>query len=49
MPDIGGKEKENMKKKTEYSDAPKQVAESISLSERIDDFLPPPERLIKKI
>lgn len=48
MPDIGEKEKENMKKKTEYSDAPKQVAESILLSERIDDFLPPPDRLIKK-
>ena len=48
MPDIGEKEKENMKKKTEYSDAPKQVAESISLSERIDDFLPSPDRLIRK-
>ena len=48
MPDIGEKEKENMKKKIEYSDAPKQVAESISLSERIEDFLPPPDRLIRK-
>ena len=48
MPDIGEKEKENMKKKIEYSDAPKRVAESISLSERIDDFLPPPDRLIRK-
>ena len=48
MPDIGEKEKGNMKKKTEYSDAPKQVAESISLSERIEDFLPPPDRLIRK-
>ncbi len=34
-------------KKIEYNDAPKQVAESISLSKRIDDFLPPPDRLIK--
>ena len=48
MPDIGEKEKGNMKKKTEYSDAPKQVAESISLSERIEDFLPTPDRLIRK-
>ena len=48
MPDIGEKEKEDMKKKTEYSDAPKQVADSISLSEKIDDFLPPPDRLIRK-
>ena len=48
MPDIGEEEKENMKKKTKYSDAPKQVAESISLSERIEDFLPPPDRLIRK-
>jgi len=48
VPDIGEKEKENMKKKIEYSDAPKQVAESISLSERIEDFLPPPDRLIRK-
>ena len=48
MPDIGEKEKEDMKKKAEYSDAPKQVAESISLSERIEDFLPPPDRLIRK-
>ena len=46
MPDIGEKEKENMKKKIEYSDAPKRVAESIS--EKIDDFLPPPDRLIRK-
>ena len=48
MPDIGEKEKENMKKKTEYSNAPQQVAESISLSEKIEDFLPPPDRLIRK-
>ena len=48
MPDIGGKEKKDMKTKTKYSDAPKQVAESISLSERVDDFLPPPDRLIRK-
>ena len=31
-----------------FGDAPKRVAESISLSERIDDFLPPPDRLIRK-
>ena len=37
-----------MKKKIKYADAPKEVTELISLSERIDDFLPSPDRLIRK-
>ena len=48
MPDIGEKEKEDMKKKIKYSDAPAHVSESILVSKKINDFLPPPDRLIRK-
>ena len=36
----------NMKKKIEYKKAPKHIAKAIETSQRIDDFLPPPEKLI---
>jgi predicted DNA binding CopG/RHH family protein len=46
---IGEKEGKNMKKdKINYTDAPLDVAESISAGEIITDFLPPPEKLIRK-
>jgi len=37
-----------MKKKARYSEAPRSVAEALAASEDIDDFLPPPEKLIFK-
>lgn len=48
MPGTGEKGKKDMKKKTTYKPAPADLAESIMSSEIIDDFLPPPELLIKK-
>ena len=37
-----------MKKKTRYREAPRSVKEALAASEPIDDFLPPPEKLIFK-
>ena len=37
-----------MKKKTSYSKAPEDIALAITQSERIADFLPAPEKLLKK-
>jgi predicted DNA binding CopG/RHH family protein len=35
-------------KRKNYKTAPKDIAEAISVSEIIEDFLPPPEKLTKK-
>lgn len=37
-----------MKEKTMYTDAPQSVAESIVAGEKIVDFLPPPDQLVRK-
>lgn len=37
-----------MKKKTTYKTAPKHIADAIRVSDIIEDFLPAPEKLIKK-
>ena len=37
-----------MKKKARYSEAPRSVSEALATSGPIDDFLPPPEKLIFK-
>ncbi|HAO19499.1 MAG TPA: CopG family transcriptional regulator [Desulfobacteraceae bacterium] len=37
-----------MKRKTDYKNAPKEIAEAIESSEIIDDFLPPPDKLVLK-
>ena len=37
-----------MKKKIKYKKAPKEIADAIDKSVRIKDFLPPPEKLVKK-
>jgi predicted DNA binding CopG/RHH family protein len=42
VPDIGGKEKRYMKKKTKYTN------EQLGKMKVIDDFLPPPEELAFK-
>jgi predicted DNA binding CopG/RHH family protein len=44
----GGKGEQNMKKKTTYKPAPRDISEAIRVSDIIDDFLPAPEKLIKK-
>jgi len=48
--DIGEKGKKNMNKKRNeiYTKAPKSVSEAILESESIADFLPPPEKLLRK-
>ena len=38
-----------MKKKVEYTDAPKDVEDALLNATEIEDFLPPPEQLIEKI
>lgn len=37
-----------MKRKTTYSKAPKEVANALAASVRVEDFLPRPENLIPK-
>ena len=48
-PDIGGKGEINMnRRKIIYTEAPKDIAKSLSEGKRVVDFLPPPEKLIRK-
>ena len=46
--DIGEKGGKNMKKKTAYKSTTADLTDAISSSERIEDFLPSPELLVKK-
>ena len=47
--DIGEKGDTNMNKKNKiYTEAPKNVSKAIIEGEIISDFLPPPEKLIRK-
>jgi predicted DNA binding CopG/RHH family protein len=46
--DTREKERNNMKKKITYKHAPKNIAKAMQGSERINDFLPSPEELVKK-
>jgi len=46
--DIGEKEKKDMKKKTIYTDAPDDFSASLSSADKVFDFLPPPDQLVKK-
>ena len=48
MLDIGEKEGTNMKKRINYTDAPKNVSKALRESNIVEDFLPPPEELIRK-
>ena len=49
MPDTGERENIDMNKEKEiYSDAPKNISNVIMKGEILDDFLPPPEELIRK-
>lgn len=48
MPDFGEKERKFMKKKTNYSKTPKDISKAINSSVLINDFLPPPDKLITK-
>jgi predicted DNA binding CopG/RHH family protein len=47
-PDIGGKGEIDMKRKIIYTEAPVDVSGEIAKGEIIDDFLPPPEKLVRK-
>ena len=46
--DIGEKGEIGMKKKIIYTDAPKSVSKAIMEGERVVDFLPPPEKLVRR-
>jgi len=47
--DIGEKGEKNMKRENKiYTDAPKSISKSIRDGEIIADFLPPPEKLLRK-
>ena len=47
-PDTGEKERRGMKKKTIYTNAPVDSLEGIISGEKVYDFLPPPDQLVKK-
>ena len=46
--DIGEKVDTNMRKKTIYTEAPKNISGAIIDGKKMDDFLPPPEELVRK-
>ena len=48
MRDIGGKERKYMSNKTKYTNAPADVEQSLDNAITIDDFLPSPEKLVRK-
>ena len=48
MPDFGEKERKDMKNEIKYGNTPKEIRDSLSTSKAINDFLPPPEKLIIK-
>jgi uncharacterized protein (DUF4415 family) len=47
--DIGGKEEKYMKETIKYTDAPPEIERAIEMSQPIADFLPPPEKLVRKV
>lgn len=47
--DIGGKGREYMSGTINYSDAPEDIEESLDRAVIIDDFLPAPEQLFRKV
>ena len=49
MPDIGEKGDTNMNRRKEiYTDAPRGISRAISEGDIIADFLPPPDKLVRK-
>lgn len=48
MPGTGVKGEKDMSEKTAYTDAPHSIASSILEEDRIPDFLPPPDQLVRK-
>ena len=48
MQDIGEKEGIDMKKKISYTETPKIFRKALSENEKLIDFLPPPDQLIRK-
>ncbi|GAB1483702.1 BrnA antitoxin family protein [Treponema sp.] len=38
-----------MKEKTSYQNAPEEIAEGLTVGERINDFLPPPDKLVRRL
>ena len=46
--DIGEKGNKDMNKKIVYSEAPSEISNVLNTGIVVEDFLPPPDRLIKK-
>jgi len=47
--DIGERRKKYMKKKIIYTDPPPEIAESLDRAVIIENFLPPPSELVRKV
>jgi len=46
--DIGERVKIGMKKKIIYTSAPEDISQMLNSGDRVTDFLPPPDQLVKK-
>ena len=46
--DTGGKEGKDMKRKIIYTDAPRNISRNLADGKKVIDFLPPPEKLLRK-
>ena len=47
--DIGERVNNGMNKKTLYKDAPDAIGNVLLKGQKVDDFLPPPDQLVKRI
>jgi predicted DNA binding CopG/RHH family protein len=47
--DIGGKEKECMRSKINYTNAPADIESSLDGAVTVEDFLPAPSKLVRKV
>ena len=48
VPDIGGKERNYMINKINYTDAPEEIEQALENAATMSDFLPSPDKLIRK-
>ncbi len=46
---IGERANDGMNKKTVYRDAPNDIGEVLLKGKKVDDFLPPPEQLVRRV
>lgn len=46
---IGERANDGMNKKTVYRDAPNDIGEVLLKGRKVDDFLPPPDQLVRRV